>query len=96
MTSRSIEHIEMAIASICQLQTNATSPVERVDLNDIRSDLCTALEKLQALQNYQESPETNYDELWKTRKQELCDFEKDRNAWIRTQIFTKLLKDAVC
>jgi len=95
MTSRSIEHIEMAIASIHQLQNNAASSVERVDLVDIKSDLDTALEKLQVLQNYQESSGTDYDELWKTRKQELHDFEKNRDAWIRTQIFTKLLKNII-
>lgn len=92
MTSRAIERVEKAIASLEQLQSDAPTPVERVDLADIRSDLESALEKLQALQTYQESPETDYHGLWETRKKELRDFEEVRDAWIRTEIFTQLLK----
>ena len=92
MTSRTIEQVEMAIASLECLQSEATSPVERVDLADIRSDLDSALEKLQALQTYQESTETDYDELWEQRKVELKEFEQARNAWVRTEIFSMLLK----
>jgi hypothetical protein len=94
MTSRAIERVEKVIASLEVLQSEATSPVERVDLSDIRSDLDSALEKLQALQTYQESPETDYECLWETRKKELKEFEKARNAWIRTEIFSMVLQNA--
>ena len=92
MTSRTIERVEEAIAALEQLeQSHAQTPVERVDLADIRSDLYQALEKLRALQTYQQSPETNYTELWETRKRELKEFERARNAWIRTEIFQQII-----
>jgi len=91
MTSRAIERVEKAVAILETLQAEVTSHVERVDVADIRSDLDSALEKLQALQTYQESPDTDYSDLWETRKRELKEFEQARNAWIRTEIFTHLL-----
>lgn len=92
MTSRAIERVEKAIASLTHLESETATPVERVDLADIRSDLESALEKLEALKAYQLSPETDYDELWETRKAEIKEFERARDAWVRTEIFHMLLK----
>ena len=95
MTSRAIERVERAIAALNGLQGDASlTAVERVDLADIRSDLDNALEKLQALQTYQLSPETDYEQLWKEKKAELKDFERARDAWIRTEIFSQMLQTA--
>jgi predicted transcriptional regulator len=90
MTSKAIERVEKVIASLQSLEV--TSSVERIDVADIVSCLKNALEKIEALQAYQTSEGTNYDELWEQRKKEICEYQKSREAWIRTEIFTHLLK----
>ena len=92
MTSRAIERVEKAMATIKQLETEVNEAVERVDLADIRSDLESALEKLEALQCYQLAPSTDYNELWEAKKEELKAFTETRDAWIRTEIFSLLLQ----
>ena len=92
MTSKIIERIEKAIASLQTLKSQVETPVERIDIADITSDLKSALEKLQALQSYQINSDTNYDELWEERKEELRAYQESRDAWIRTEIFTQILK----
>ena len=92
MTSRAIEKIEKVIATIGKLEGSAVTPVERVDLSDIRSDLASALEKLEALRTYQEDDGTDYGDLWEIRKDDMKQFEESRDAWVRTEIFSMLLK----
>jgi predicted transcriptional regulator len=90
MTSKAIERVEKVIASLESMEVN--NSVERIDVADIVSSLKNALEKLEALQAYQTSEETNYTDLWEQRKQEIYEYQKSRDAWIRTEIFTHLLK----
>ncbi len=91
MASQTIEKIEKAILSLSHLENLAKTSVERVDISDIRSDLQSALEKLEALRSYQESGDTDYDNLWEERKREVQEYQKSRDAWIRTEIFSHLL-----
>lgn len=93
MTTRLINQIENAIDMINFL--NVKTPVEQVDIADIQSDLKSALEKLQALKSYQESQDTDYDALWNERKEEIRLFKESRDAWLRTEIYTMLLKNLV-
>lgn len=93
-TNDAIEHVQQSLSLVDALLLQASEkgqPVERVDLADIRSDLATALEKLQAVQQYQLSPQTDYAELWACKQQELLEFERARDAWVRTEIFSMLL-----
>lgn len=89
-TSDTIKKVETAIQSLQQIVSNTA--VERVDIADILSDLQSALEKLEALQLYQESNDTDYSQLWEQRKHEISEYQKSRDAWIRTEIFSMLLK----
>lgn len=91
MTDRLIDRVEKTIGSLEQLHSSASTPVERVDIADIASDLKKALEKLQVLQEYQMSSSTDYNALWEKRKLEIKEFERSRNAWLRTEIITNLL-----
>lgn len=92
MTSKIIDNIEKSITTLELLSESVTTPVERVDICDIIGDLKSGLEKLQALQCYQQSQDTNYDELWEERKTDINAYREARDAWIRTEIFTMLLK----
>lgn len=91
MTSQAIDNISAVISDVQDLQRNAVNVVERVDLADIESDLRNVMEKLNTLRSYQEAKDTDYDELWSVRKEELKAFAASRDAWIRTEIFTHLL-----
>jgi Zn-finger domain-containing protein len=90
MTSKAIERVEKIIASLEGQQVS--NSVERIDIADIVGTLKNALEKLEALQTYQTSEDTDYDALWEERKHEIAEYQKSRDAWIRTEIFTHLLK----
>lgn len=93
-TANAIAKVESVINTIKELNSNAETPVEQVDLADIESDLRNVLEKLEALQAYQNASDTDYSELWEVRKRELKEFAESRDAWMRTEIFTMLLKSA--
>ena len=85
------EKIKEIMICVKDLQAQVQYPVEKVDLADIYSDLNSILEKLENFQTYHENPNTDFKSLWETRKQETREFERARDAWIRTEIFTQLL-----
>ena len=91
-TTQVINQVKNSITILEKLRNEALTPVERVDLTDIRTDLESAMVKLEALQAYQATATTDYAMLWKTRKKELEDYERIQQSWIRAEIFTHLLK----
>lgn len=90
MATATIKKVAKALASLDALV--GQTPVERVDIADIRSDLQSALEKLEALRTYQEAADTDYAELWVHKQRELQEFQQSRDAWIRTEIFSHIFK----
>jgi hypothetical protein len=92
MTSKIIDRLEKTLVLLEELQREVTTTVERVDVADIMSDLKTGLEKLQALKAYQSDQNTDYKILWEERKEQIRIYQESRDAWVRTEIFTQILK----
>ena len=79
---------------LLQLKATVQTTVEKIDINDILSDVENAIEKFDALQTYQQDNTTNYDLLCKTRLEEIKEYENAKQAFIRSQIWSLLLKNS--
>ena len=89
--SKYIEDCKLLCENIEKIQVQTA--VESIDLGEIKSDLQDVIEKLLAVQEYQQNPDTNYDELLEERKKEIKELRAAQTSWIQTEIFKMLLKE---
>lgn len=91
MTSKVIDELEHVILSLERLSTKAKTLVEKIDISDVMSNIKCAKEKLEALESYQSDEHTDYEQLWIERKDEIKEYQRSRDSWIRSEIITRLL-----